>query len=94
VLKREEEKLESDFEIWTTRMRELQVKVNEANEEKSKLHRETKELQRRKTNPSPELEVKEELLVRLNDIGFSKEDLMRLRASIERISQNHNTNIS
>lgn len=75
-------------------MRELQVKVNEANEEKSKLHRETKELQRRKTKLSSELEVKGELLVRLNDIGFSKEDLMRLRASIERISQNRNTNIS
>ena len=74
-------------------MRELQVKVNEANEEKSKLHRETKELQRRKTKLSSELEVKGELLVRLNDIGFSKEDLMRLRASIERISQNRNTNI-
>lgn len=75
-------------------MRELQVKVNEANEEKSKLHRETKELQRRKTKLSSELEVKGELLIRLNDIGFSKEDLMRLRASIERISQNRNTNIS
>jgi hypothetical protein len=75
-------------------MRELQVKVNETNEEKSKLHRETKELQRRKTKLSSELEVKGELLVRLNDIGFSKEDLMRLRASIERISQNRNTNIS
>ena len=75
-------------------MREFQVKVNEANEEKSKLHRETKELQRRKTKLSSELEVKGELLVRLNDIGFSKEDLMRLRASIERISQNRNTNIS
>jgi hypothetical protein len=75
-------------------MRELQVKVNETNEEKSKLHRETKELQRRKTKLSSELEVKGELLIRLNDIGFSKEDLMRLRASIERISQNRNTNIS
>ena len=75
-------------------MRELQVKVNEANGEKSKLHRETKELQRRKTKLSSELEVKREPLVRLNDIGFSKEDLMRLRAFIERISQNRNTNIS
>ncbi len=81
-------KLENDVKIQTTKSQELKIKVKEAEEEKSRLDRETKDLERRKAKLSSEVNGKEESLKRLNEIGLSSEDLLRLTAFIERTSKN------
>jgi chromosome segregation ATPase len=94
VLKREKRKLKSDVEIQTNRVREMESKLKEAGEVMSSLCKETKELQRKKNKLSSEVNSKEEALIKLKEIGLSEEDLLRLRAFIERISQNLNTDVS
>lgn len=69
------------------RLLELKSRIKEAEEEKSRLDKETRDLQRKKAKLSAEIDGKEESLRRLNDIGFSDEDLLRLGSFIERTSK-------
>jgi DNA repair exonuclease SbcCD ATPase subunit len=87
-LERAKGKLENDIEIQTRRLQELKSAIKETGEQKSQLGREIKDLQSRKTGLSSEVDSKEESLRRLNDIGLSDEDLLRIIAFIERTSKN------
>lgn len=87
ALKREKGKL-------TTRILELKSRLKEAEEEKSTVERETKDLQRRKVKLSSEVEGKEESLRKLELMGFSDEDLLRLTAFLERISKDENNDVT
>ena len=94
ALKREKEKLENDVQIQTTRIQELKSRLKEAEEEKSTLDRETKDLHRRKVKLSSEVEGKEESLRKLELMGFSDEDLLRLKAFLEKISKDENNDVT
>lgn len=87
-LERAKNRLENDVEIQTGRLQQLESKIKETEEEKSRLNRETKDLQRRRVRLSSEIDGKEESLRRLNDIGLSDEDLLRLITFIERTGKN------
>ena len=86
-LERAKNKLENEVEMQTARLREFKSRTKEAREEKSRLDKETKDLQRRTVKLSAEIDGKEESLRRLNDIDFSDEDLLRLGSFIERTSK-------
>jgi len=94
ALKREKEKLENDVQIQTTRIQELKSRLKEAEEQKSTLDRETKDLNRRKVKLSSEVEGKEESLRKLEFMGFSDEDLLRLKAFLEKISKDENNDVT
>jgi chromosome segregation ATPase len=87
-LERTKSKLETAVEIQTGRLNDLKSKTNETREERSRLSKETKDLQQRKTKLSSEVDGKEESLRRLNDIGLSDEDLLRVTNFVERTSKN------
>jgi len=87
-LARTKNTLENAVEIQTTKLNELKLRTKETEEEKSRLTRETKDLQRRRTQLSSEVGGREESLKRLNDIGLSDEDLLRITNFIERTSKN------
>ena len=87
-LERTKNRLENAVEIQTGKLNEQKSKTKETEEERSRLSRETKDLQRRKTKLSSEVDGREESLRRLNDIGLSDEDLLRITNFIERISKN------
>jgi chromosome segregation ATPase len=87
-LERIKNRLENAVEIQTGRLNEQKSKTKETEEERSRLNRETKDLQRRRTKLSSEVDGREESLRRLNDIGLSDEDLLRITNFIERISKN------
>lgn len=87
-LERAKSKLENEMGIQMTKLRELKLKVKEAEEEKAGIDRDTKDLQRRKVKLSSEVDGKEESLKRLNELGLSDEDLLRLTSFIERTGKN------
>jgi len=87
-LERARNTLENAVEIQTTKLNELKLRTKETEEEKSRLTRETKDLQRRRTQLSSEVDGREESLKRINDIGLSDEDLLRVTNFIERTSKN------
>jgi chromosome segregation ATPase len=87
-LERTKNRLENAVEIQTRKLNELKLKTKETEEEESRLSRETKDLQRRKTKLSSEVDGREESLRRLNDIGLSEEDLLRITTFIEKTSKN------
>jgi len=58
------------------------------------LDRETKELHRRKVKLSSEVEGKDETLRKLEEMGFSDEDLLRLKAFLERVSKDENNEVA
>jgi chromosome segregation ATPase len=81
-------RLENAVEIQTTKFNELKSRTKEIEEEKSRLSKETQDLRARRTKLSSEVGDKEQLLKRLNAIGLSEEDLLRITNFIERISKN------
>ncbi len=85
-------KLENAVDIQTGKLNELQSKTKETEEERFRLSKETKDLQRRKTKLSSEVNGREESLRRLNDIGLSDEDLLRITNFVERTSKNEGIN--
>jgi len=87
-LERTKNKLENAVEIQTGKLNELKSKTKETEEERSRLSKETKDLQRRKTKLSSEVDGRDESLRRLNDIGLSDEDFLRITNFIERTSKN------
>ncbi len=66
-------------------LEDLQSQTKEAKEEGTRLKKEVEESRRRLVKLPSEVDGKETSLIRLNDIGFRDEDLLRLRAIIERI---------
>ncbi len=94
TFKRERERLENDVQIQTTKIQELKSRLKEAEAEKLTLDRETKDLHRRKVKLSSEVEGKDETLRKLGEIGFSDEDLLQLKAFLERMSKDENNNLT
>jgi hypothetical protein len=87
-LERDRNKLENAVEIQTAKLTELKSKTKEREEERSRLSREIKDLQGVKTRLSSEVGGREESLRRLNEIGLSDEDLLRITDFVERTSKN------
>lgn len=87
-LERAKDKLENAVEIQTAKLTELKSMTKEREEEGSRLNREIKELQGRRTKLSSEIGGREESLKRVNDIGLSDEDLLRITDFVERTSKN------
>lgn len=94
ALKRENERLENDEQIQITRIRESKSRLKEAESEKSTLDKETKDLYGRKVKLSSEVEGKEESLRKLDEMGFSYEDLLRLKTFIERMSKGEHNDVN
>jgi len=94
ALKREKERLENDVQIQTTRIQESKSRLKEVEGEKLTLDKEVKDLYQRKVKLSSEVEGKEETLRRLYEIGFSDENLLRLKAFLERISKDENNEVA
>jgi hypothetical protein len=81
-------KLDNEVEIQTTKLKELKLSTKEIEEERARLRREVKDLQRKKIRLSSVVDGKEESLRRLNDIGLADEVLLRLRTFLEKMSEN------
>jgi len=94
ALKREKERLENDVQIQTTKIQELKSRLKEAEGEKSTLDKETKDLHRRKVKLSSEVEGKDETLRKLGELGFSDEDLLRLKAFLERVGKDEDNEVT
>ena len=91
-LERAKGRLKNAVDIQTNRLNELKSKTKETEEERSRLSKEVQDLQRRKTKLSSEVDGREESLRRLNDIGLSDEDLLRITDFVERTSKNEGIN--
>lgn len=87
-LEKTKDRLENAVEIQTGKLNDLRLRTKETEEERSRLRKETTALQRRKTKLFSEVEGREESLERLNDIGLSDEDLLRITKFIESTSKN------
>jgi predicted nucleic acid-binding Zn-ribbon protein len=87
-LERTKDKLENAVEIQADKLNELKSKAEETKKEGARLRRETEDLQRRKRRLSSEVGSREGLLRRLNDIGLSEEELLRVTTFIDRTSKN------
>ena len=86
-LKKTKGKLEAEVDGLTIKVKDLKSKADENRAESQQLAKEVRQLKRRKVKLSSEVNGKEESLIRLNDIGFLDEDLLRLRAFIERMAK-------
>jgi len=94
ALKRDKERLENDVKILTTKIQESKSRLREAEAEKLTLDRETKDLKRKKVKLSSEIGGKEESLQMLGEMGFSDEDLLRLKFFLERASKDGKTDVT
>jgi chromosome segregation ATPase len=91
ALERTTKELRGGVDIQEAKLQELRSRVREAREEKSRLDKEIKEFKRRMVRLSSEVDGKEESLRRLNDIGFSDEDLLRVRSLLEKMAEKEGT---
>jgi len=80
-------KSEADAEIESARVQYLKSCTKDTKEEKSRLNKEMKELRNRKGKLCLEIDGKDEVLERLNNLGFSDEDLLRFRSILEKMSR-------
>ncbi|MFC1929940.1 hypothetical protein ACFLW6_03665 [Chloroflexota bacterium] len=86
-LRKAKGKLEIEVDGLITMVKNLKSKANENMAENLRLAKEVRELKRRRVKLSSEVDGKEESLLRLNDIGFLDEDLLRLKAILDRTAQ-------
>jgi len=93
TLKKERDSLKNGLEMSSSRLQDLNSRVKEAEEEKARLDRETRDLKRRRVKLSSEVDGKEESLKAINALGFTDEDLLRLRAFLKRTSKSANTSL-
>ena len=94
TLKRERDRIDNDVQIQTDKLRELKLRLTEVEQERSTFDREVRDLHRRKVKLSSEVEGKEETLLRLGEIGFRDEDLLRLKAFLERMGKGKNDDLT
>jgi chromosome segregation ATPase len=88
TLERTKDKLENAVDIQASKLNELKSRTNRTEEERSRLSKEVQDLQRRKMKLSSEVDGREESLRRLNEIGLSDENLLRITNFVERTSKN------
>ncbi len=79
--------MQSTLKIQETKVEEVKTKVIERGREMGQLSEEVKDLKAKRKKLSLEVDGKEESLIRLNDIGLLDEDLLRLKAILERIAK-------
>ncbi len=94
TLRREEKRLENDVQIQINKLQELKSRLKETEEDKTTTDKEVKDLHRRKVKLASEVDGKEETLQRLSGIGFSDEELLRLKAFLERVSKDKKNDMS
>jgi len=94
TLKREKDKLGNDIQIQSTRIRELKLTIKKSEEQESVLDRDTSELEKKKVKLIAEVVGKEESLNRINEIGFSDEDLLRVKGFLARLSKDENNDLA
>jgi len=91
TLERTTKELQDGVDIQEAKLQELKSMVREAEQEKVQLHKEVKELNGRVVRLSSEVDGKEESLRRFSDIGFSDQDLLRLRSLLEKMAKKEGT---
>ncbi len=69
------------------KLKELSSAVKKASEEKTSLAKQIREFERRMARLRSEVDGKEESLKRLNELGFSDEDLLRLSSLVEKMAR-------
>ena len=94
ALERTAKELRGGVDIQEAKLQELRSRVREAKEERAQLDKEIKEFNRRMMRLSSEVDGKEESLRRLNGIGFSDEDLLRLRSLLEKMTKKEGTQVN
>lgn len=92
-LKKERDQLKGNVEIQSAKLQEVKTAVAEAIGERSQLIKEVKELKQQKAKLSPEVDGKEESLIKLKDIGLSDEDLLRLCNLLEKMGKKQGTGV-
>ncbi len=85
------QKLQSILKIQETKVEEVKTKVIERGREMAQLSEEVKDLKAKRKKLSSEVDGKEESLKRLQDIGFSDEDLLRLQNRLENMGRKDGT---
>jgi chromosome segregation ATPase len=93
-LKKQKEILASQVEMEASKLEDLKVNLAEVVQQKSALQKQISELQRRRTKVSSEINGREEVLRQLDEIGFSNEDLLRLKGFLEGINKGGGRTIS
>ncbi len=86
-LKGSTEELQNSRVALIIELEDLQSKMKEAKEEGIRIKKEIEESRRRLVKLLSEANGKQASLIRLNDLGFRDEDLLRLRAILERIAK-------
>jgi len=86
-LRKTKGKLETEVDGLTIKVKALKSKADENMAESLRLAKEVRDLKRRRVKLSSEVGGKEESLLRLNDVGFLDEDLLRLRTILERTAK-------
>ncbi|MDD5095739.1 MAG: hypothetical protein PHV74_15405 [Dehalococcoidia bacterium] len=79
-------KLETEVGVLTDSAKGLQSRIDKSRLARTALDKEIQELQQKKTTLSAQVDGKQASVVRLNTIGLYDEDLLRLRAIIERMA--------
>lgn len=88
TLERTKDKFENAVDIQAGKLNELKSRTRKTEEERTRLSKEVQDLQRRKMKLLSEVDGREESLRRLNEIGLSDEDLLRITNFVERTSRN------
>jgi len=86
-LRKTKNKLEAEVDGLIIKVKALKSKADDNMAESLRLGKDVRELKRHKVQLSAEVDGKEESLLRLNDIGFLDEDLLRLRAILDRTAK-------
>ncbi len=86
-LNKERVDVEIQLKALAKRSQELKPDIAEKEAERASLVKAIKALKQRRTKVSSEVDGKEDSLTRLNDVGFLDEDLLRVRAILERIAK-------
>lgn len=87
VLEKKNDQLKSSVEIQSAKLQDIKIALAEAGAERAQLRKGVKELKKQKVKLSSEVDGKVESLTRLEDIGFSDEDLIRLSNLIEEMGK-------
>lgn len=88
-LKKERSDHDIQTQAVTKRLQELKSDVRELEAERAKLKKDIKALKLKSAELSSEIGGKEDILARINDIGFFDEDLIRVRTILEKMAEDN-----
>ena len=93
-LKKQKKILANQVEVQTSKLQDVRSSLAEAVKEKTVLQQEINQLQRQKRKIASEIGDREEMLQDLKEIGFSNEDLLRIKGFLKRTSRSSNESLS